>query len=169
MVKTELLATDEDLRALANILTVKDERMKFRRLTFLVFSFISMGLVYIFARSGEYFGASFFAVYGIFCLVWSVYAMNRKAYKNTLRMNEREKKIKRFFIFSDDGIEIRSSAGKGLHPWKTFAAWGEYEHYLYVRGFKKQVVLVDKNKITDEEKADIIEYLKKYVKKKEGK
>lgn len=65
----------------------------------------------------------------------------------------------RFYRIDDSGIMVRSPVSNGTTDWKGFSERGEYSHYIWIMRMDRQVVLVDKNKLTQEEMDTLQKYL----------
>lgn len=61
----------------------------------------------------------------------------------------------REYFFDGDGVQIISELGMGKNNWKAFQCWGEIEHYLYLKRLDNQVVLVDREKLSAEERREL--------------
>lgn len=104
-------------------------------------------------------------ILGAFMLALGIGARGFQKFALNLAMKKSNKKLngdlKREYSFDDEGVQIKSDLGNGKSYWKAFTVWGTYKHYYYLRRVDRQMVLVDANKLTTDERAELNTYFQK--------
>lgn len=69
----------------------------------------------------------------------------------------------RHLTFEEDGVTITSELSCGKRYWNGFRYWGTIDHYLYILLVGNTVILVDQNKLSEEELLELKALVGKYV------
>lgn len=68
------------------------------------------------------------------------------------------------YIINIDGVTIIDNPEQTSYKWSVFKKWGEYEHYIYLKGKNDQIILIDKKLLNKNEIKEITTYLKVNIK-----
>lgn len=128
--------------------------------------FFLLGVIYRTAR-GDRSGAVGYLVYLIlFALIFFVLSplITRSRVNASWRsMDVRLRYGVRRYTFEEDGVTIASELGWGKNYWNAFRYWRIADHYLYIRLLNNTCILVDQNKLSEEELLELKTLLGKYI------
>ncbi len=69
----------------------------------------------------------------------------------------------RRYAFEEDGVTVASEISCGKNYWNSFRYWGTIDHYLYLLLLSNTCILVDQNKLSEEELLELKNLVGKYV------
>ena len=55
------------------------------------------------------------------------------------------------YCFSEEGIEIKNICGEARWNWNAVADYGSMKHYIYLVLINREVLIIDKNTMSDDE------------------
>ncbi len=104
-----------------------------------------------------------------FIILFTIFA-TRKVLKNSIKKAQSkldQNVISGFrrYTFSEDKVIIESSVGKSELEWKAFLNYMEYKNYIFIVLNDERKLVVDKNKVNENELADFYELLKSKLKR----
>ena len=168
MVRCEIQIGEEERNALKDIILSEEvyEKMRKRiKMTYVVMGVLTVGLQCInFFRGDLITGGTFVLLLLALCYVilWWCYDRSLKwSMDRYMKKNMPLYSGIRQYVFDTDGIEETSGVGNIRTNWTGFKNWGIYTHYIYVRRVDNinQNVLVDINKLSEEEFCEVRDLL----------
>lgn len=147
---------------------VNVKKRKFARIFFGILAVLCLGfLIWIWRYVGTAQRMEWILLAGVSALL----ALRTKQFqKGVLKLAVKLAKVdpsqrygRREYTFSEDGIQISSDYGEGNHYWNSIGAWGECQGYLYVRMKSNMMMLVDEQKLTAEDLAEVKALLQSHL------
>lgn len=71
----------------------------------------------------------------------------------------------RTYRIDETGIDIESSMGQGHNLWDAMEYWGEYTHYLWIRRYDRNIIMLDKDRLEEAELDELYRLLEKNCEK----
>jgi hypothetical protein len=68
--------------------------------------------------------------------------------------------VTRRYTIDQEGVEISSELGEGHYRWNAFKSWGMMNHYIYLERVDEQIVLIDRDKLSQTEFNELEELLR---------
>lgn len=86
----------------------------------------------------------------------------KRAYKN---IDERAISGTRTYKVSDSGIEVSSFAGTSHNNWDAMESYGVIDEYVWITRLDRQIILFDKELLSEEQTTELMTLLSKNIKK----
>lgn len=106
-------------------------------------------------------------IIALICVVFSVlipgyqkFILNRR-YK---KMNSQILSGTREYSFDENGVKIVSEYGSGTYNWESFAYWGIYKDYIYLKRVDGHFALADQKLLSEDDFVGLKELLEKHCK-----
>ena len=121
---------------------------------------VLVGALLLFSLAMALYPQSLFWIPLPLSLLLALLGVRAGAFQRALIKASTKKEIgsERDYRFSREGVDITSDLGTAHNPWTTFTGRGELGHYLYLMRRDRNLVLIDKNQLSEEE-AEILAQL----------
>ena len=153
MVKISVVPDEKIVHAIADLTYKYDSRMKRSRYNYLFLGIASLVCLAL----CKYFDAivcmGFFVLSATFALY--MFTVGLKSRFEKAMMHFDTTKVERIYTVDEDGINVESELGRGEYIWEMFLCWGYIRNYIYVLVNSRQVILIDKEKLSEEDLAEV--------------
>jgi hypothetical protein len=172
MVQVDLSVGPEELDVLTEISLAKEVNRKSRkklRIFYGVLAFLCLFLALLYASKGDLIFGMLYAVLLVLCLymiVWGVGRRHKKIIRKAAEAKYKEGTLSlpRRYVFDADGVKIVSDMGNGSYGWNAFKCWSVVDHYIHLERADDQLVLVDRNKLSQSQWNELEGFLQNVLK-----
>lgn len=98
-----------------------------------------------------------------------VFAIKQKSFqksvlkKKLMKLDSSLNSGEREYVFSEDGIRIKSQLADSDNYWNAFKEYGTIDNYLYIKRRDDRIILVKQDDLSPEEKQEILQLVEKNV------
>ena len=161
MVKTTLTPGAEEIRAITDLTMKYDNRMKRSRIMYTAIGIMSLAFIALCKFWDMTACMVIFVVIASFAFFMSVTGLKSMFEKAMWKFDST--KVERTYTIGETGVSVDSELGTGNYTWDMFLAWGNIRNYIYLLVSSRQVILVDRDRLSDDELEEIRSHLSKHV------
>lgn len=161
MVKTTLKPGEEEIRAITDLTMKYDARMKRSRIMYSIMGLLSLVFIALCKFWDMKICMVIFIVIASFAIFMAVTGLKSMFEKAMWKFDST--KVERTYTIGENGVSVDSELGSGSYTWDKFIVWGNIRNFIYLLVSTRQVILVDRNKLTEEELEEVKGHLSRNV------
>ncbi len=164
MVQYKLYVAKEEIKVMAKIELLRQQENKtFDRGRMVYFGLAAAAIIAALVLHSSKYAVTICAALAAGCLYTAVYGWKRQFLRtreqHIRRTIMRTPDLPRMYIFSADEIEIVTESGSGRFSWDRITGYGQIKHYLYLLREDNSLLLVDENRLPEEEFRQLKEWI----------
>ncbi|MGN1276391.1 MAG: YcxB family protein [Floccifex sp.] len=161
MVKQSLLIDQEEREAIVELMIECNPRFHKTEKICLIVAIIGLLCGIFFFFCGSIVVPILFVFHFLFFLYMSKSGFKKKMAKSISKEFPEDGTLMRTYILNEDGISLRSKYGFDSYKWDCIEKCGKYYHYFYFYRSDGQIMILDHRNLSEEEKEEVLLYMKK--------